>query len=81
MQIQKKREAGQGEYEERESSHYMSKWWLDTAECRVREAGIERVLKGRLRTMKGRQEKDTKMGNNVAYALSEKNEFWQLNCV
>lgn len=31
--------------------------------------------------MKGRQEKDTKMGNNVAYALSEKNEFWQLNCV
>lgn len=39
------------------------------------------VIERRLWTMKGRQEKDTKMGNSVTYAVSEKNEFWQLNCV
>jgi len=53
----------------------MIKWWLDRVECRIREGGIDRVLKGRLWTMKGRQENHAKMGSNVAYALSEKNEF------
>lgn len=52
----------------------MSKWWLHTAECRIRETGIERLLKERLWTMKGRQENGTKIRNNVAYAL-EKNKF------
>lgn len=59
----------------------MNKRWLDTAECRIREAGVDTVLKGRLWTKKGRQQKDTNMGNNVAYALGEKTEVWQLNCI
>lgn len=46
-----------------------SKSWFDKTVCRIREARTDRILKKRLWTMKERQEKDTKMGNNVVYAL------------
>lgn len=66
-----KKESEQGGCEERKTSHYTSKSWLDKTVCRIREARTDRILKKRLWTMKGRQEKDTKMGNNVVYALTK----------